>query len=241
MSPIEEVQPSVYAIDLGYVYAYLIDAGDELALVDTGLKGSHRKILGSIMRLGRKMGDLKHILITHQHGDHVGSLRALRDATGATVYVHEADAPIVSGDLKRPGPNTRSISGTVLGPVIVRMPLFNPPPVKVDHIVVDEEVLPIGDGITVYHTPGHTAGHVSYLLNTPQGGTLFAGDAMGRLLGRLDLPLRMFTEDMREAKKSIRRLAGLEFNSACFGHGRAMVGRANVKLRRFIERRTHSA
>jgi glyoxylase-like metal-dependent hydrolase (beta-lactamase superfamily II) len=48
----------------------------------------------------------------------------------------------------------------------------------------------------------------------------------------------MFTEDMRAAKRSLRKLAALEFDTACFGHGRAMKGRANLKLRRFIERRT---
>ena len=233
----EEILPSVYAIDLGYVYAYLVDAGPELILVDTGAMGNEKRILRSISKLGRKASDIKHILVTHHHSDHVGGLRALRDASGATVYVHTLDAPIVAGRTKRPGANPRSIAGLILGPIVTRLPLYNPPVVSADHEVTDGEELPIGDGFTVYHTPGHTAGSVAYLMHG-HGGVLFAGDTAGRLLGRLDLPIRMFTEDIRQAKRSLRKLATLEFDTACFGHGRAMKGRANVKLRRFIERRT---
>jgi glyoxylase-like metal-dependent hydrolase (beta-lactamase superfamily II) len=236
----EPVLPSVYAIDLGYVYSYLVDTGPELVLIDAGLMGNERKILGGLSSIGRKVNDIKHILVTHHHSDHVGSLRALRDASGARVYVHPLDAPIVAGEKKRPGANPRSIAGVVLGPVITRLPMYNPPTVRADEEVVDGQHLAIGEGFTVYHAPGHTAGSVAYLMHA-HGGVLFGGDVAGRLMGRLDLPLRMFTEDMKQAKRSLQRLATLEFDTLCFGHGRAMRGRANVKLRKYIEKRTRKS
>jgi glyoxylase-like metal-dependent hydrolase (beta-lactamase superfamily II) len=236
----EPILPSVYAVDLGYVYSYIVDAGDELVLIDTGAMGNEKRIFRAVSELGRKVSDIKHILVTHHHSDHVGGLRAVRDASGAAVYVHSLDAPIVAGTVKRPGANPRSLAGTLLGPIITRLPLYTPPTVQADREVEDGDVLDIGEGFTVYHAPGHTAGSVAYLMNG-NGGVLFAGDVAGRLLGRLDLPLRMFTEDMKQAKRSLRRLAELEFETACFGHGRAMRGRANVKLRRFIEKRTKKA
>lgn len=233
----EEILPSVYALDLGYVYAYLVDAGPELIIIDTGSMGNEKRILKAASRLGRRASDIKHILVTHHHSDHVGGLRALRDATGATVYAHGLDAPVIGGRVKRPGANPRSVAGLVLGPILTRLPLYNPPAVGVDREVEDGESLEIGAGFTVHHAPGHTAGSVAYLMNA-HGGALFIGDAAARLMGRLDLPIRMFTEDLRSAKRSLRKLAALDFDTACFGHGRAMRGRANLKLRRYIQRHT---
>ncbi len=53
---------------------------------------------------------------------------------------------------------------------------------------------------------------------------------------RLGMPIGMFTVDREQAKESIRRLAGLEFDVACFGHGRVLKGEANLRFRRLAER-----
>ncbi len=232
----EEALPGVYRIKirLGYVNAYLI-VDEELALIDSGLPGATGTILRAVRRAGRKLAEVKHIAITHHHVDHTGSLSRLVEKTKAKVYVHPLDAPIASGRKPVPGPNPGSRLGKVLGPVIKRISPTQLRPVTIDHEVEDGQELMVAGGMTVVHTPGHTAGHVSYLW--PQkGGVLFAGDAAGHLMGRLGLPAPMFTEDMEQAKQSMRKLAELEFESACFGHGGVLKGKANAAFRRYVEK-----
>jgi glyoxylase-like metal-dependent hydrolase (beta-lactamase superfamily II) len=76
---------------------------------------------------------------------------------------------------------------------------------------------------------------VAYL-KPGKGGVLFAGDAAGLLFGRVGMPLGMFTEDVAQAKESIRKLAALEFDAACFGHGGVLRRGANAAFRRAVEK-----
>jgi glyoxylase-like metal-dependent hydrolase (beta-lactamase superfamily II) len=104
----------------------------------------------------------------------------------------------------------------------------------VDEEIDDDQELPIAGGVRVLHTPGHTAGHVS--LWVPSKRLLFAGDAASNLFGRIRPPFGMFTEDMVRAKESMRRLAELDFETACFGHGGVLRGRDTLRFHRFVER-----
>jgi len=232
---VEEIFPFVYGISMGYVNAFLLAEEDGITLIDSGLPNRKATILGALSRLGRRAAELKHIAVTHHHVDHTGSLAALVEASGAKVYVHPADAPIVRGEKPAPGPNPNSIAGKILGPVIMRLPGSKLQPTKVDQEVRDGQELPVAGGMKAVHTPGHTAGHLSYLL-AGHGGVLFAGDAAGNIFGRLGPPLGMFTEDMAQAKLTLRKLAELEFDTACFGHGRVLKGKANAAFRRLVER-----
>lgn len=232
---LEEIFPFVYGIGMGYVNAFLIAEEDGLTLIDSGLRGRKKTLLGAVRKLGRRREELKHVLITHHHVDHTGSLAAVKAATGATAYVHPLDIPVVTGEKPVPGPNPASILGKIAGPLIARLPYSQLEPSTVEHQLADGEELPMAGGMKVIHTPGHTLGHVSFLM-PGHGGVLFAGDAAGHLLGRLGKPSLMFTEDMDQARQSMRKLAALEFDSACFGHGSVLKGQANVAFRRYVEK-----
>lgn len=229
---IEQIAPGVYGIGMGYVNAFLI-AGDDMALIDSGLRKRGETILKAVAQAGKKPEDLKHIAITHHHADHAGSLAALLETTGAQSYVHTLDAPIVAGERSAPGPGT--LLGKLLDPLVNLIPASRLNPAPVGQKVEDGDVLPIAGGLRALHTPGHTAGHVCYLW-PENGGVLFAGDAAARLFGRLGPPFGMYTEDMRQAKESIRRLAAMEFDIACFGHGRVLKGQAHAEFRRLVEK-----
>ena len=234
---IEKLLPSVYRIGMGYVSAYLV-AADDVTIIDSGLPKHRDTIFGAVREAGRKPEDVKHIALTHHHVDHTGSLAALIAGTGATAYIHPLDAPIVRGDQPAPGPNKTVISGRLLGPLMNRIsPTLET--VGALHETNDDDSIPAGAGMTAIHTPGHTAGHLSFLW--PQnGGVLFAGDAAGNLLGRLGPPTSalggMFTEDIAAAKQSFRKLAELEFDTACFGHGGPVKGKAHAAFRRAVEK-----
>lgn len=235
MAP-ERILSGVYAVKVrrGYVNAYIIADGP-LALIDSGLPNQAKVFLKHVRAIGARPEDVLNIAITHHHVDHAGSLAALVEATHARVYVHPLDAPVVRGEKPVPGPNPHSRAGKVLGPIIKRISPARLPPVKIDHEVQDGEELPIAGGLRAIHTPGHTAGHVSYLWPR-HGGVLFVGDAAGHMFGRLGPPLGMFTEDMAQARETLRRIAALEFDTACFGHGGVLKGKAHAAFRRYVEK-----
>ena len=147
--------------------------------------------------------------------------------------VHAADAAIVRGD--QPMPEFKG--GGVFGSVALRLSgmfMGKPPsPSRVDRELQDGDELEVG-GVKVVHTPGHTPGHIA--LHMPSKRALVVGDVIFNLpvLG-LRPPAAMVSVDMAQAKESIRKLASLEPDIVCFGHGRALVGDASERLRRFAE------
>jgi glyoxylase-like metal-dependent hydrolase (beta-lactamase superfamily II) len=234
-----QVIPNVWRIRLtmGYTNAYLLVSDDGVTLIDSGTKGQEGNILESISRTGRTPADLKHILITHHHSDHTGSLASLVETTGAKAYVHPLDAPITRGDEPVASPNPDVRLGRILKPLLMRLQPSRMEPVAIEREVVDGDELPIAGGLKVVHTPGHTAGHVSYLW--PQGsGVLFSGDAAGKLtdVGPPIGPFGLFTEDHNQAKESFRKLAALEFDTACMGHGGVLTGQAHAAFKRAVEK-----
>jgi glyoxylase-like metal-dependent hydrolase (beta-lactamase superfamily II) len=223
---------------MGYTNAYVLVAEDGVTLVDSGTKGKQGDILEGVSATGRTPADLKHILITHHHSDHTGSLASLVETTGAKAYVHPLDAPITRGDEPVAGPNPASRPGRLLKPLLMRLQPARMPPVAIEREVVDGDELPIAGGLKVVHTPGHTAGHVSYLW-PESGGVLFAGDAAGKFR-EIQPPVgglaSMFTEDPEAAKESFRKLAALEFDTVCMGHGGVLTGQAHAAFKRAVEK-----
>ncbi len=103
------VLPDVYQITYRAANVFLL-VEDELTLIDTGYRGTAAKVMSLVSRLGRKPEDLKLVVLTHCHPDHIGSLGVLKKATGARVFAHAADAPYIDGSLPQPGPINAAFS-----------------------------------------------------------------------------------------------------------------------------------
>lgn len=229
-----QIIPGIHKVDGTRIgHAYLVEGAERLALIDTGLARSTDAVLRAIAALGRRPEDLREIVITHCHADHMGSLAELAERTSAQVCVHTADAAVVRGD--EPMPEFKP--GNVFAWAVLRvsaMMMGKPPrPSRVDRELQGGDELEVGD-LKVVHTPGHTAGHIA--LHMPSKRVLFVGDAVFNLpaLG-LRPPMAMVSVDTAQAKESIRKLAGLECDIVCFGHGRALTREAAGRLRRFAE------
>ncbi|KPN16230.1 MBL fold metallo-hydrolase [Arthrobacter sp. Edens01] len=165
------------------LYSYFIDA-PEPAIVDTGIASSPAEgLLPALQQLGRSIEDVRWILLTHGHIDHLGGAQALHDLTGgkAKVVIHEADAPLLrsrqahvdeyvqgrsrylnapDGAQQQAQTAQAVISGEMEPAVLVR----------------GGETLSLGGDVRVkvHAVPGHTPGSVAYQLDD----AVFAGDAV---------------------------------------------------------------
>lgn len=223
------IRPGLYQIPLPGVKAYLLDGGDDgVILVDTGRPGCADKILGSVHMHGWGIEDIRHILVTHLHPDHTGSLAELKHRTGARVYMHHSDASLI-----RSGVATRRL---VPAPGLVNRVMARAAPTRdtgrVDAVVTDvhvndRDVLPLAGGIEVVHTPGHSEGHVVYLARDQD--TAFIGDAAATLFGLREM---FVYEHYRQGLMSLAKIARLDFSVACFGHGEPITTRAAAAFRR---------
>jgi glyoxylase-like metal-dependent hydrolase (beta-lactamase superfamily II) len=215
--------PKLHQISLGFVSTYLIESDDGLMLVDTGISGSETKILADIQALGKQPGDLRHIVITHLHGDHTGGLAALQQTTGAAIYAHALEAPAIrTGQAMRPIQPGPGLMSKLMVRSMMRSPSPNLPAVPVEHELQDGGLLP--GGWQVIHTPGHTIGHISL----KRDDILILGDAATQWLRLGEPPL---FEDYAEALHSLRKLASLDFEMACFSHGKPILTGAAAKFR----------
>src|SRR5215216_1384721 len=189
MAATTQIVEGLWQINLGSVNAYLLDPLDsargtqgELTLIDTGMPKSEDKIVAGIESIGHKVTDLKHIIVTHCHPDHSGSLAALKRMTAAPAYMHREDAVMVRrGEGKRPMKAAPGVVRKIFFTLFVR---FNAG--RIESSVVDQEIndgteLPIGGGLKAIHVPGHCAGQLAFLW--PRRRVLFAADACANMTG----------------------------------------------------------
>jgi len=198
--------------------SYLVARGDEVIVVDTGIPGNAERIIGEVGALGPGRR-ISAIILTHYHIDHSGSAADIRAATGAKVYVHEADAPFVSGEQRPPLPPT--VPKETLDAYSWMKP------VRPDAILRDGDVV---FGFRVVHVPGHTPGSIAL----HDGRSLFAGDNLNVRDGSIGGSPAPYDWDNSRAKESLRRLLGLEFDVLLPGHGPPVIGDASAKARKAL-------
>lgn len=226
---VKQLVPGLYMVAMGAVNAFIIDDGDGgLALIDTGFEKDAPKIEEAFRSIDRPPTDVRTILLTHAHPDHLGS--AARFATpGGTVALHPDDATIARQGVLH---QAMSPSPGLLNRIVFRLAIgYEPaefPPIDSNRGLTDGEILDIAGGIEVIHTPGHTPGHVSFLWNRDRG-VLIAGDAAANLFG---LGYAIGYEDLSVAKTSLAALAKRDFEMAVFGHGRPITSNASSKFAR---------
>jgi glyoxylase-like metal-dependent hydrolase (beta-lactamase superfamily II) len=226
MAATTQVVKGLWQISLGGVNAFLID-DDDLTLIDTGLPKSEDTIVAAIESTGKKVTDLKHIIVTHCHPDHAGSVAALKRMSGARVYMHPTDAAMVrKGESARPlFPSPGLLRGLMFRLFIPKEP--RPiEPCAIDQEINDGTELPIGGGLKAIHVPGQCAGQVALLW--PRHRLLFVADACANMP---TFGYALGYENLEEGKKSLRKLAALDFDAAVFGHGGPIKTGAAQKFR----------
>ena len=226
-----EIIPGVHrvdGVDLGQVYLY--EEADRLTLIDAGMAGSSDRILAEIEAIGRRPKDLRQIVVTHHHPDHVGAIADLVERTNARVLAHTLDAPVVQGEASAEETQLSAAEERALEEISKNV--IDAPPAKVDEELEDGDEIDIDGGGKIVHVPGHTAGSIALYL--PKRRVLFTGDAAAGVGG---VPIvGVFNVDPEETRRSFARLAELDFEVACFGHGPPLDRNAALAFRRAVEK-----
>ena len=217
------------------VNAYLVEADGEVTIVDAGAPGLWKKVMPELAAMGLGLTDVRAVVLTHGHSDHVGFAERARRERGWPVWVHEVDAALARGEV----PNPAAGGGPMrLGPMLrfgmwgLRHGLF-----RVPHL---GEVATYGDGATldvpgtprVIRVPGHTPG--SAALHFAGHDALFVGDAMCTYAvstGRLGPQVAPFSADADLALASLDRLEGVDASLVLPGHGDVFRGGAAEAVR----------
>ena len=236
-----EIAPGVHRLGDGMTSFYVVEHGDSdgVTVVDTGLPAHAAQLAALLARIGRGPRDVRAVLVTHGHPDHLGLAERIREQSdgAATVWAHAADAPL----LARPGkamslakPERSVLPYLLRRPAMLAVPLhlarsggFRTPPVRELSTFDHRQVLDAPGRPLAVPVPGHTGGSAAYLF--ADRGVLFTGDALVSADGITGLTgprlvCRAFTHNSAAALASLDVLAEFEVPLLLPGHGAALTG-----------------
>ena len=239
-----EVAPGVFRCGTAFVNWYLVAADQGVTVVDAGLPGYRAQLPEAVEGIGRTLADVRAIVLTHAHLDHIGFAEWWRRRLDIPVYVHADDEEAArTGRRQRPEetvpilPYLRSRGLYRLLAHFARYGIRITPVAEL-RTYVDGDALDVPGRPRVIHTPGHTRGHSA--LHFESHGALFVGDAFctysplnGARAAQL-LP-RLFNVNTTRALASVGRLRACRAVATLCGHGdpwTATVGAAVAEVER---------
>lgn len=227
-----KVADRIYRLGAELVNWYIIEDGGKLTVLDAGNPNQYEQLPAALAKLDKTMDAVEAVVLTHAHGDHLGSAARIKDTSGAGVHVHSDDVALARGKAHREyerhyirdlhhGYAWKSLL------FFMRGGATKAPPV---HELADfshGEVLDVPGRPHVIHTPGHTDG--SSCLALPFHKVLFTGDALVTLsiVTGERTPRVMpgsFNKNSMEALESLNELKGLDAELILPGHGEPWHG-----------------
>jgi len=231
-----KIAPGIHRIgNNSMINSYLVEVGGEVTIIDAGLSGYFKDIDRELAAMGRTAADVRALVLTHGHSDHMGFAERLRRERGVPVSVHEADAALARREVPNP---SKGFGPTKLGPLLgflwfsmlhggLRTPKL-------------QEVATFGDGATldvpgsprVILTPGHTPGSAALPFDSLDA--LFVGDAFATYAvttGSRGPRVAPFTADAAQAVASLERIERISAELALPGHGDPWTGGVGEAVR----------
>lgn len=186
---------------------YLLECQEGLILFDTGYMPEDIEIIGrEVMEMGREWRDIKLILLTHKHGDHIGNLARLKELTGADVASGEGEIRDIEAETG----------------------------VKVDKGLRHGDYIDLCGGVEAIHVPGHTVGNLSFYLSRQKA--IIAGDTIfGDENGNLYPPPEEYSLDADSAKRELERLLFYDFDILLLSHGKNLLRDAKRRVKMLCE------
>lgn len=237
----DQVARDVFCAEGTAVNWVLVREGRDLTLIDAGYPGDVRTLLASIAAIGHRPEDVRAVLVTHAHVDHVGALNHLHERYGTPALMHPDEVPNATGE-RHESATTADVVRRAWRPAVLRWSIAisragatRPPVVAHAEAFSGDGPLDLPGGPVPVHLPGHTSGTTAYLL--PEAGVVATGDALvtGHPLSSRSGPQLLpefFDHDRPAARDSLERLGTLEADLLVPGHGlpwRGDLGQATLR------------
>ena len=234
-----DLAQGVHGVEHAHTNCYVVDEPDGVTLVDACFPSTGAAVVELLATLGRRPADIRALILTHGHFDHVGFARGLKVSLGTPIWVHGADRTLAAHPYRYRPERNRVVftlghgrSLPILGGMVLAGAL-GVRGVEADELFGDGDVLEVPGRPRVIHTPGHTAGQCALLL--PDRGVLLSGDALvtldpytGRRGPRLVAPAATADSDL--ALASLGRLVDCGARIVLPGHGAAWRGGAEAAV-----------
>jgi glyoxylase-like metal-dependent hydrolase (beta-lactamase superfamily II) len=235
-----EIAPGIRRLGSGLVNVYLLEEAGEVTIVDAGAPGYWKDLPGELAAAGRSLDDVRALVLTHAHSDHIGFAERIRRERAVPVSVHPDDAALARGEVQQvrdsQGPGYRGWSARALAGFAVfalSHGMTTVTPIAEVGTFLDGATLDLPGTPRVIHVPGHTAGSVAF--HVPARDAVFVGDAFvtrNVITGRTGPHFATtFNQDNQQAVASLARLDGLVARHVLPGHGEAWSGGLDVALR----------
>ena len=239
----QQVADGVHRLGARLVNWFIVEEGGRLILVDAGNPRQYRQLPRALAAMGKTIGDVEAVLLTHAHGDHLGASRKIQDRGGAAIRVHHGDAALARGEAEREYERhyVRDLGhlhawkalpfflfgGATMAKPVAELATFD-----------DGERLDLPGSPRVIHTPGHTDGSACLVMEGRR--VLFTGDALVTLNistgaeGPRIMP-GAFNKDSPRSLESLSSLQELEVDMVLPGHGEPWAGSAAEAVRLALE------
>jgi len=220
--------PGVHRVENDDTNWYIVEGDGGLTIVDTGVPRSWDALQEALRQLDRRPGEIRAVVLTHGHFDHLGFAERARRELGVPVFVHENDVPLTRHPWRYDHERARTwylatqFRATPIVARFLRDRAFWPRPVRTVVRFGDSGTLSVPGAPRVVPTPGHTLGHCS--LHLPDRDAVIAGDALVMLdpyTARQGprLVARAATADSERNRRTLDNLAATEARFVLTGHG----------------------
>ncbi len=223
-------------LPFGMINCFLIKGDKKHILIDTGFPNSEKKIIRQLDAIGIRKEDISLIIISHGHIDHFGSAKELKEQFNAPILIHELD--------KRALQTGKSMLETLkanhkIWDIFLKSKFIKntASPCFPDIILIGNEEFDLSKyGINgkIIHTPGHTPGSLSVVL---EDGNAIIMDlaSSGILLGGIIFNTRMkhppFHDNLEQVKNSVNHLLSLNTHLFYLGHGNPVSRKSLIHYR----------
>ncbi len=216
----KQINQQLHEINLGYVKSFLIEtSNNDLVLIDTGMPGKSKDIIIKyVTSIGKKITNIKYILLTHAHLDHFGNAYDLQKLTNAHIGINQVGIPYVNGERGLLLPVAHDFKSKMFVNFIKIASKFSRPKFIKPDMILKEGEFPDNFGVKarILETPGHTSDSISIYLEDSK--TVIVGDLLFGDDNGLKIP--KFYEDYIKLLDSIKKVKDLNADLVCVSHGK---------------------
>lgn len=221
-----KVGDGVYRLGTKWANWYVLEEKGSLTVLDTGFAGYWQQLPDLLGEISRSFDNVKGVVLSHHHTDHIGNANKVREQLECDVLVHETDLPFVVGERKAKIPNFLPL---LRYPTIVAYLAhaaknggMKTPSIQPATPFSDGDLLDLPGKLRVIHTPGHTMGNCSFYSESKN--ILFSTDALLTInprtfVGPPSIQPRQLNENHDDAIRSLARLEKYEAPLMLPGHG----------------------